>query len=95
MIFKRKVNGYTEAKPNHKTSEDSKEKKEPKTEEKNEPKTEEKNNNLKLKSDYYGLGIIGNSDSEVLRAFKSKCKMKNVRVGKILYELISDWNAKN
>lgn len=64
-------------------------------EKKNENGTETKvnENNSVMKENHYGIGLIG--DSEVLRVFKAKCKLKNLRIGKILNELISEWNSKN
>lgn len=45
------------------------------------------------KENHYGIGLVG--DCEVLRVFKSKCKLRGISIGKLLHQIISEWNEKN
>lgn len=47
----------------------------------------------KQKSDWNGIGIIGTNDT--IKKFKSICAQQGLKMGKILVELLTEFNFKN
>ncbi len=47
----------------------------------------------KTTKDHNGIGIVGSNGA--INTFKGKIKTKGLKVGKVLMELIADWNSKN
>lgn len=47
----------------------------------------------KLKTDYYGVGVVG--ITEPIRVFKRLHKERGLNVGKTIHDMIKEWNIKN
>lgn len=49
--------------------------------------------NEKNKNSWHGIGIIGMNPD--IQLFKSKIKLKNLKLGEVIMNFIIDWNKKN